>query len=115
MSSLETVIYRPTLDGDEIEIEVEVVGDYVPYTPARTYGDPSNCHPAEGGYADDVTALFSDNGKQRVIPLTDKEIEMFTEQLAEAAIDDEQGRYEEAMEARYEASRDFDEYEKDRF
>jgi hypothetical protein len=27
------------------EFDVEVT----PYIPARTYGDPSNCHPAEGG------------------------------------------------------------------
>lgn len=115
MASIETAIYRPTLDGDEIEIEVEVVGDYVPYTPARTYGDPENCSPAEGGYAEDVTAIFSDNGKPRAIPLTKDEVDMFTEQLADAADDEAEARYEDAMEARYEMSREMDEYEKDRF
>lgn len=28
-------------------------GTYEPFVPARTYGPPENCYPAEGGYAED--------------------------------------------------------------
>jgi hypothetical protein len=34
--------------GDE-EIDVLVQVDYEPYVPAKTYGPPENCYPAEGG------------------------------------------------------------------
>ena len=39
------------------EVVADVTADCVPYSPARTYGDPGDCYPSEGGYADDFVVL----------------------------------------------------------
>lgn len=39
-------IYKTTCPRCEFEIECEIE----PYIPARTYGDPDSCYPAEGGW-----------------------------------------------------------------
>ena len=106
-----TCIYRDT-DDDEIEIEVKIIGGYEPFVPARVYGPPEDCYPAEGGYATDVRAIFMDGDKERLIPLSDKEVEDLEEQMAEAVIDAHESAYESAMEARYEAleERDYNDH-----
>ena len=43
-------------DGIERELTIEVEYDAEPYVPAKTYGDPYYCHPAEGGFCE-VTRL----------------------------------------------------------
>lgn len=37
-------------DMTEITVEIEFAPE--PYIPARTYGDPDRCYPAEGGYCE---------------------------------------------------------------
>lgn len=97
MASLETVIYRPTLDGDEIEIEVEVGGRVEKYF-AGSFDEPPS-----GGFVDDVAATFWDDQAKKIrhIPLTDEEIKTFSDQLVDHSVDDEQDAYEQAMEDRY--------------
>jgi hypothetical protein len=36
-------------DGEYIETDLEIEFNYTPYIPAKTYGRPEDCHPAEGG------------------------------------------------------------------
>ncbi|CAA2140505.1 hypothetical protein [Hyphomicrobium sp. ghe19] len=43
--------------GDE-QIELEVNYSLTPYYPARTYGAPEDCYPAEGGEVDELTAYL---------------------------------------------------------
>ncbi len=101
--SVDTYIYRFDANGEEVEIKVEISGAPVSYLPAKTSGPPENCYPAEGGYVEDIVATFRDGKMLRDIPLTEDEIDIFNEALAEAAIEDEQAAYEDAMEARAEA------------
>lgn len=49
-------IYR---GADEIDIEVAYA--LTRYYPAKTYGSPENCHPAEGGEINDLTAYLDGN------------------------------------------------------
>ncbi len=72
--SMEATLYRG--DNDEVEIEVEVTGEGIPYSP----GNYEN--PPEGG-VEDICATFYDAKakKDRDIPLTDDERTTFEEQL----------------------------------
>ncbi len=40
-------MFTKTIDIDDVEFEVQF--SYIPLKPAKTYGPPENCHPAEGG------------------------------------------------------------------
>ena len=35
----------------EIELNLRFHVEYAPYIPAKVFGPPENCYPAEGGYA----------------------------------------------------------------
>ena len=40
------------VNGEDVQTELEVEFEVTPLTPAKTYGPPEFCHPAEGGYAE---------------------------------------------------------------
>ncbi len=101
-----TTISRPIPNSeDEVEIEIAVFGDYEPFVPARVSGPPEDCYPSEGGYAQDVYAVFDDEGNDRLIPLTKEELDSFEEPMAQAIMDCEEAAYERAMENRYDADK----------
>jgi len=76
---MDSAIYRPIPDGEELEIEVEVTGTANPYWP----GNYDN--PPEGGDVEDIAASFYDEAAKtfRDIPLTDEEVKQFAESLAD--------------------------------
>jgi hypothetical protein len=80
-TTIDACVYRGP--DDCCEIEVEVSGTVVPYWP----GNYNN--PPEGGYAEDITAIFMDGKKEREIPLSDEECEAFSEKLYENTEDEE--------------------------
>jgi len=41
--------FYTTMHVGNKEYELFVTGDYEPFVPARIYGDPDDCYPAEGG------------------------------------------------------------------
>jgi hypothetical protein len=106
MTSIAFYVERPlptlTEETEWVEIELEIRGSHVPFVRGRHSGPPENCSPDEGGYVEDVFATY--NGVE--IDLTLKEAERAEEQLAEAAIEDETARYEDAMDARADAMRE---------
>lgn len=73
--------------GFDYEIEVTVCGKPLAYDPGRTWGDPENCYPPEGGYVEDITAFFCRNGVWTVFDLTDDEASSANEQIMEDAGD----------------------------
>jgi hypothetical protein len=74
--------------GDE-ELEINVEFDATPYIPAKTYGLPENCYPAEGGEIE-ITAVFH-NGIALDPPLTEDEEDKIISWLAENMPDDDDG------------------------
>lgn len=59
------VIHYLTMTIGNKEIELVARGDYQPCVPAKTYGPPENCYPAEGGYFQ-IYSLRRDLGKGKV-------------------------------------------------
>lgn len=57
----------------EDTLEVIIHYDIEPYVPARTYGPPEDCYPAEGGCVTDLVALKA--GTSEIIDLTADERE----------------------------------------
>ncbi len=57
------------LPGDD-EPDVVIVVDCEPFVPAKTYGDPDDCYPAEGG-GFEVVSIEYDNGLGQEIPSDD--------------------------------------------
>lgn len=106
MNLITACVYRPIPNSDEdIEIEVTVEGNVVPYTPARINCPVEDSYPEDGGYTEDVSAHITlPNGKQEEIPLTSEEIEQFSCQLAKEAIEDKRACYEERDDYFYEES-----------
>src|SRR4051812_23038205 len=107
-------IEREDASGTSREITLVVTGTVNAYVPARTYGDPDDCYPEEGGDSEienvDVfikkgeapnpfAYLFTDNPE-----LTEKEEEQAKENLATAY----ENAVESAMEAAAEAAADYE-------
>lgn len=75
------------------EKEYEVSGGVSAFVPAKTYGRPEDCYPAEGGEVEDITVTLE--GKD--VDLDDfspKDQEKMAEMLSEAAADDD-GDYDD--------------------
>ena len=81
-----------TIDGT-LELEVEVEGTPVPYTPA-TFDDPG-----DGGYAEDITVYLvrkDAEGKTVKLDITEfvseSDINRFSEEICQSAADDYRDR-----------------------
>lgn len=59
MSYRHSATYLLTRDDEEFELDIEY--DIEDFIPARTYGPPEDCYPAEGGNVTDFRAFH--NGK----------------------------------------------------
>lgn len=62
---------RVDAEGEPFNLEVVVHYDIEPYVPARTYGPPEDCYPAEGGCVTDMVALKA--GTNEIVDLTQEE------------------------------------------
>ena len=91
----------PLAEGQEYldEIEVTVTGTVNPFIPAKTWGDPDSCYPAEGGDVEDIIATI--NGHE--VELSVEQLAQAEELLGEASVEEAAGRAEAAAEARAEA------------
>ena len=95
------MVSRSTTTGGTLELEVEVEGTPVPYTPAcmtLSNGDPG--YPEEGGYAEDITVyLVRKDAEGKTIQLditefvSEDDINRFSEELCQAAADAYDDRY----------------------
>jgi hypothetical protein len=99
------------------EVTLCVTGTPVPYVPARTYGDPYDCYPAEGGYCEDVEVTWvgpidPDTRKPRWSFEVDLD-ENFDDELLQYVDDRAQAAYEDAMESRAELAREREYDERD--
>ena len=75
------------VERDGVELELTVRGHVSAFVPAKTFGLPENCYPAEGGEVE-IDAIFL-NGKGWSGELTDKEKEEAEKALFECAQEDE--------------------------
>jgi hypothetical protein len=79
---MKTRYYTTYLDDDtEISIEYE----QEPFIPAKTYGPPEDCYPAEGGGVEIIAvyAKIDVSGNYIVYPATDDQIEKWTQEIEE--------------------------------
>jgi hypothetical protein len=79
---------------------VTLTGDSVPYVPAKTNGDPDDCHDAEGGYVDDACVTRDDTGKE--LAVDDDALNTLIDEAGEAEKGADEAAAEEAYESRYE-------------
>lgn len=61
------------LDG--VEVEVKIKANISPYIPAKTYGDPYDCYPAEGGCVEEFIAIRNDTKEDVTNKLSEEDNE----------------------------------------
>ena len=93
-------IYLYDENTDE-ETEVLVAYTYTPGTPAKIYGPPENCYPAEEPGIDILSATAVETGAE-----VDIDLEEHFEELEENAVDWDAAGEEDAALARLEDRRD---------
>jgi hypothetical protein len=74
-----------TIERDGTEIDVAVAYQIEPFVPAKTYGPPEDCYPAEGGYISDIHVTVAGV----TIDLTADEMEQFETYVIDHADEDE--------------------------
>lgn len=86
--STHTITFEVERGEDETYkvLSLEITGHVSPYVPAKTWGPPENCYPAEGGEVEIESILL--DGKVWDGELTDAERESAEEQLSEYAMED---------------------------
>jgi hypothetical protein len=95
----------------ELPQEVEVIGTYIPETPARTYGPPEDCDPGDPEDME-IEAVLVGHGEHRVNivgALTDVTLQMLKEQLRDEAQSRMESDLIERQVAAAEARRDSEE------
>lgn len=80
-----------TLERGEEIIPLTIELDYSPIIPARTYGPPEDCYPAEGAEIENIRAYY-EKGR---FALTDDEIDKITEWLYDNYTFDDSPEYYE--------------------
>jgi len=88
----------------ETEYLLMVEGVCLPGRPAKTYGDPDDCYPADPGSVEDIVAIVDEvidgdislEGKE--LELNDEEYEIAVEALMEKAAEDEAEAEDRAIE-----------------
>ena len=99
-------LYREPDDGEEMTIGVECGVTFG--RPARLYGDPGDCYPAEPAEVEILEATWAPG--QRLsgpVTLTPEEERVVEERASEQAKDEADARAEDAAESRAEARRWF--------
>jgi len=81
-------LYHTTYDDNDREISIEYT--QTPFIPARTYGPPEDCYPAEGGEVEIIDVSIRNNdGSWAKYAATDAEIEAWTREIEELPIEDD--------------------------
>lgn len=79
-------LYHTTYLEDDREISIEYT--QTPFIPARTYGPPEDCHPAEGGEVEIIDiSVKNEDGTWSDYAATDEEIDRWTEEIEELPIE----------------------------
>lgn len=82
--------YHETYTSDG---ETKIVIEYTrtPFIPAKTYGPPEDCYPAEGGETEIVGISMIVDGEEVPYLASDAEIEAFYKELDSLPIEDDDG------------------------
>ena len=86
-----------TVMGEEVEVEITVVGRVSAYDPGEYTARPEDCYPAEGGVVEEIEATDNENGEP--FGLTQAEVEEAETEIGRLA---ERDHYDSAEVARAE-------------
>lgn len=105
-----------TISETTLELDVEISGSPIPYSPAVMHlsnGDPG--YPEEGGYAEDIAVFLirkDKDGKEHRLDITDflseDQIKDISDQIMERARDDFEDAKASAAESRAECQREME-------